>query len=98
MSVRQSGSDPDRARVREALADLIGERGYQNVSLAEVVERAGLEESDFLDLYEDLDACMLAIWQQVREEFIEFTLPTFFAAETWTEAMRSCAYRICSFM
>jgi AcrR family transcriptional regulator len=54
-------SASERARILRAAADLTTEKGYAEISVADVVERAGVTAETFARMFgDDLDECMLA--------------------------------------
>jgi len=91
-------ADPDSVRIRQALADLIDQRGYQELTVAMVVDRAGVATEDFRRHFIDLDACLLELWRAAREAFIAGTSPAFVAGADWQEGLRGMAWATCRFM
>lgn len=79
-------------RLREALLDLCAERGYEKLGLAEVLERAEVEEATFKTLYPDLDACFAAVLEEIYEEFFARANAAAAAQNSWRDRVRATAY------
>ncbi len=64
-SEQQPQLDPYRARIREALVELVAERGLDAVSLEMVADRAGLPRADVQRRYQTLERCFDDAWEQI---------------------------------
>jgi AcrR family transcriptional regulator len=53
-----------RARMLTAAVDVVGELGYQGMSVARVTSRAGVSRRTFYDLFEDREDCFLAVFEE----------------------------------
>jgi AcrR family transcriptional regulator len=85
-------------RLREALLDLCVERGYPNLSLDELLERAGVEEAAFHRHYADLDACFAAVLGEVYAEFFARAQQAVAGQSGWRDRMRATAYALLRFL
>ncbi len=88
----------DADRLREALLDLCVERGYPNLSLDELLERAGVEEAAFRRRYSDLDACFAAVLGEVYAEFFARAQQAVAGQSGWRDRMRATAYALLRFL
>jgi AcrR family transcriptional regulator len=57
---RERVTEIQRARILGAMVKESAERGAGNVTVAHVVERAGVSRRTFYELYSDREACFLA--------------------------------------
>jgi AcrR family transcriptional regulator len=94
-------SDPNTEEVRslrEALLDLCVERGYANLRLEDLLERAGVESAAFHRRYADLDACFAAVLGQIYAEFFERAQVAVAGQVGWRDRMRATAYALLRFL
>lgn len=91
------GSD-QAIRLREALLDLCAERGYANLELADLLQRAGVERADFERDYADLDACFAAILGQIYAEFFIHAQEAVAGQSGWRDRMRATAYALLRYL
>jgi AcrR family transcriptional regulator len=88
----------ERARLREALLDLCQERGYKNLKLEDLLERAGLDEAAFHVHYADLDACFSAVLGEIYGEFFAAAQEAVADEHGWRDRMRATAYALLRFL
>jgi AcrR family transcriptional regulator len=62
---------PTRRRLIEAVTGVAGDHGYSGLSVAQVIERAGVSRSTFYEHFADRDDCFLAALDQLGLELIE---------------------------
>lgn len=79
-------------RIREALLDLCTERGYKKLKLAQLLERAEVDEAAFKALYPDLDACFAAVLEEIYEEFFARASAAAAGQNSWRDRVRATAY------
>jgi AcrR family transcriptional regulator len=85
-------------RLREALLDLCVERGYPNLQLDELLERAGVEEAAFHRRHADLDACFAAVLGEIYAEFFARAQQAVAGQSGWRDRMRATAYALLRFL
>ena len=94
-----SNPDSDQSnRLREALLDLCAERGYANLELQGLLERAGVERAAFDREYADMDACFAAVLGQVYAEFFIRAQAAVEGQSGWRDRMRATAYALLRFL
>jgi AcrR family transcriptional regulator len=86
------------SRLREALLDLCLERGYANLQLEDLLDRADVDEAQFHRLYRDLDACFAAVLGQVYAEFFARAQEAVADETGWRDRMRATAYALLRFL
>ncbi|HEX4307792.1 MAG TPA: TetR/AcrR family transcriptional regulator [Solirubrobacterales bacterium] len=89
--------EPDR-RLREALLDLCVERGYAELRLEDVLERAGVDAADFRRRYADLDAYFTAVLGEAYAEFFKVAQEAVAGQTGWRDRMRATAYALLRFL
>lgn len=72
---REQVADSQRTRLMAALTELMGERGYAAVRLAELVTRAGVSKATFYEHFADKEQCMLAAYEQYLRALIAAIAP-----------------------
>jgi len=91
-------SREEESRLREALLDLCVERGYADLRLEDLLERAGMDSVDFRARYTDLDAYFNAVLAQVYAEFFELAQQAVAGETGWRDRMRATAYALLRFL
>jgi AcrR family transcriptional regulator len=92
-------TDDRDKRIREALLDLAGERGYEEVTVAGLVERAGVEAADFERLFPNgKESLCFAVFDDVAEAFQADVVETYESHESWRDSLRASAYAAVRFM
>jgi AcrR family transcriptional regulator len=91
-------SSDEAIRLREALLDLCVERGYANLELADLLERAGVEQADFEREYADLDACFAAVLGQIYAEFFTRAQEAVEGQSGWRDRMRATGYALLRYL
>ena len=91
-------SPAEALRLREALLDLCAERGYADLRLEDLLERAGVDRASFHRLYTDLDACFAAVLGEVYGEFFERAQEAVTGQTGWRDRVRATAYALLRFL
>ncbi len=74
-----------RRRILDAMVTEVGERGLRSVTIAGVSARAGVSRTTFYELFEDLDACVLAVLCQVASRSAALMSKAFAAEDSWQD-------------
>jgi AcrR family transcriptional regulator len=88
----------DERRLREALLDLCVERGYADLKLEDVLERAEVDPAGFRRLYGDLDSLFAAVLGQSYGDFFELAQAAVADQVGWRNRMRATAYALLRFL
>lgn len=88
----------ERERIAAALIDLSVERGFYDLGLAEVLERAGVGEGAFQRHFADLEDCFAQVYERQRDEFVAAVFAGFSSRELWREQMRAAAWAMLEFL
>jgi AcrR family transcriptional regulator len=68
---RETVRESQRARIIQSMIEVVAERGYQATRVADVVGRAGVARKTFYELFDDLEHCFLASYDQVSAQLFE---------------------------
>ena len=85
-------------RLREALLDLCAERGYPELELPVLLDRAGLDADVFYRHYADLDTCFASVLGAVYDEFFASAQEAVAQERGWRDRMRATAYALLRFL
>jgi AcrR family transcriptional regulator len=91
-------SADEESRLREALLDLCVERGYPDLTLDDLLDRARVDEAAFHSRYVDLDACFAAVLGQVYAEFFARAQEAVTGQVGWRDRMRATGYALLRFL
>ncbi len=95
---REGVVDIQRARMLHAMAELVSERGVANVSVAHVVERAGISRRTFYEIFSDREDCFLAAFDDAIERIAERVVPAYEQPGKWRERIRVSLIELLSFL
>ena len=96
---RGGGADVNyEDRLAEALLDLCFERGYRNLNLPALLERAALDEAAFHRRFDDLEDCFVSVLEELSGEFLVAVAAAAGSEEAWRAQIRAVAYRILRFL
>lgn len=86
--------DLQRARLLSAMLEVCAERGAANVTVADVVGRAGVSRRTFYELFSDCEDCLLAALDRALDTASERVLAAYGSSSLgrapWRERMRAC--------
>jgi len=60
-----------RERLIDAITELAGQHGYQNVTIAQISGRAGVSSATFYEQFADREECLLAAYRQASARTLE---------------------------
>ena len=81
-----------RARLRGAVIQAAGGKGYAGTSVAELIKLAGISRRAFYELYESKEACFLASWERLLGESAQHIV-TAYQGETDVISALRAAYQ-----
>jgi AcrR family transcriptional regulator len=84
--------DPVEDRLYEALVELVAEHGFSGLRLKPLLRRASVDRDDFEARYEDVEDCVLAIYESSVAVFLRGVLEAYDAEDHWRDGLRSAAY------
>lgn len=87
-----------RMRLLASMADVACERGAGDVSVALVVERAGVSRRTFYEIFDGQEECFLATFEEAVARAGEYVSRAHDPASEWAEAMRSALGALLRFL
>lgn len=88
-SQRRPVAEGKRARVIEAMVEVVGERGFAGTSVRHVVARAKVSTSTFYELFDGLEDCFAAVLDIGLERPVVLITQAFASEERWQDGMRA---------
>jgi AcrR family transcriptional regulator len=79
-------------RLAAATAELMAARGYEGLTIAAIVDRAGIDRAEFDRRFDDLQDCVLKTYWYFTEEFNARISAAYEAHEGWRDGFRAAAY------
>jgi AcrR family transcriptional regulator len=64
--------EANRRRALEAMTEVVGERGYPETTVRDVLERARMSRRTFYELFDNREHCFLAAYEQACREALPF--------------------------
>ncbi|HEY5193363.1 MAG TPA: TetR/AcrR family transcriptional regulator [Solirubrobacteraceae bacterium] len=77
-----------RARILAAMLEVSAERGAANVTVAHIVERAGVSRRTFYELYRDREECFLGAFDDAFARASRYVLDVYDPSAKWAERIR----------
>ncbi|HEX2071703.1 MAG TPA: TetR/AcrR family transcriptional regulator [Thermoleophilaceae bacterium] len=78
-----------RERVLAAMRELVAGRGYQDVSVAEVIRHAGVSRKTFYELWAGKEECFVEVYEREMERLLAPTLQAFEGKEPWADRLKT---------
>jgi len=95
---REHVTDIQRARILSAMVEVVCEREAASVSVAHVVERAGVSRRTFYEVFDDREDCFLAAFDEALLRVAGCVLPVYEAPLKWRERIRASLIEFLSFL
>ena len=89
--------DVQHARILGAVFDIAADRGASNMTVATIVERAGVSRRTFYEFFSDRDDCVLAAFGAGVSRVSERVLPAYQAENGWREKIRAALTALLGF-
>jgi AcrR family transcriptional regulator len=74
-----------RRRALAAMAEAVGERGYADITVRDVLIRARMSRRTFYELFDNREQCFLAAYDDAQADFLEQLGRTRLPDEPWPE-------------
>jgi AcrR family transcriptional regulator len=84
---REQAREMQRRRILDAMVGEVGDRGLRGATVAGVTARAGVSRSTFYDLFDDLEACILAVLSQVTSRSTALMSEVFRREARWQDGV-----------
>jgi len=97
-SVHNQVSGIQRTRLLTALAQVCAKHGAANVTVAHIVERAGVSRRTFYELFSDREDCFLAGLEEGLGRMASRVVPAYEQPGKWRERIRASLIELLSFL
>ncbi len=87
-----------RSRMLTAMVEVSCEHGASNVTVAQVVERAGVSRRTFYELFADREECLLAAFDDAIGRVSRHVLDAYVLDASWAERVRSALIALLEFL
>jgi AcrR family transcriptional regulator len=87
-----------RSRMLAAMVEVSCEHGASNVTVAHVVERAGVSRRTFYELFDDREECLLAAFDDAVGRASRYVLDAYVLDVSWAERIRSALAALLEFL
>ena len=88
-SPRTQVAEVQRVRILSAAARVVGELGYEGMSVARITAGAGISRRTFYDLYEHREDCFLDLFEEVTARAHRVAREAAAGHESWRERVRA---------
>lgn len=87
-----------RARILSAMSVVCVERGVANVTVADIVERAGVSRRTFYELFDDCESCLLQTLEAAASRITERVVAAYDPEAPWRERIRTSLGALLAFL
>ena len=93
-SPRTQVAEVQRVRILSAAARVVGELGYEGMSVARITAGAGISRRTFYDLYEHREDCFLDLFEEVVTRAHKVARDAAAGHESWRERIRAGLFEL----
>jgi AcrR family transcriptional regulator len=90
-------SNEQRRRIVDTVIGLVGEQGYQEMTITEISQRASVSLTTFYRHFATKQAAFLAAVDETERQIVEVTLPVYRRAPDWRHAVRDVIHAFFAF-
>jgi AcrR family transcriptional regulator len=87
-----------RERLLAATVAGVAELGYAGLTVAQVIDRAGVSRRTFYELFKDCDDCFLAAFDRGTEQLSALMLESYLEESSWHDGVRASLQTMLSFL
>lgn len=95
---REQLASIQRARMLAAMAQVCAEHGAPNVTVAHVVGRAGVSRRTFYEMFDDIQDCLYAAFEEAVEAAMRRVLDAYDPRAKWLDRIRASLVALLSFL
>lgn len=77
------------ARILAAMTEAVGESGFRDARVADVIARAGVSRKTFYEHFADKEDCFIAAYEAGLERLLTITREAFEAQDAWVDGLRA---------
>jgi AcrR family transcriptional regulator len=82
-------AESQRARILMAMTESVGQHGYHEARISDVIARAGVSRKTFYEQFEDKEECFIAAYEQGVSRLLTVTMEAFEAQDAWADRLRA---------
>jgi AcrR family transcriptional regulator len=86
---REQVAAVQRARLIAATVATVAEVGYAGLTVAQVIDRAGVSRRTFYELFKDTEDCFLATYEAGLQHVSTLVLDSYFEEPSWRDGIRA---------
>jgi len=87
-----------RARILAALVECVGERGYPETRVTDLIARSGVSRKTFYEHFADKEECFLAAYDEAVALLMGHVTAAYEAEEAWVDAIRAALRAFLDFL
>jgi AcrR family transcriptional regulator len=87
-----------RARMLAAMAEVVCEHGAANVTVAQVVQRAGVSRRTFYEIFADIDHCLVTAVEESQARAARRVVEVYDATAPWLDRIRTALAALLAFL
>lgn len=96
-AVRPPDAD-GRQRILYAVTDLVAARGYRDVKISDIAERAAVSLTTFYGYFDGKEEAFLATLADAQQRLLEATLPAYMSTDDWPRAIGAASRAFMAFL
>lgn len=86
---REHVEEVQRERLLSATVEVVAERGYAGLTVAQVIDRAGVSRRTFYELFKDCDDCFLATFEWGIAQLSSLVVESYLEESSWHNGVRA---------
>lgn len=87
-----------RQRLLQATVATVSEVGYAGMTVAQVIERAGISRRTFYELFKDCDDCFLATFEWGLQQLSSLVTEAYWEEQSWRDGVRAALQTTLGFL
>jgi AcrR family transcriptional regulator len=95
---REHVEEVQRERLLTATVETVGDVGYAGLTVAQVIDRAGVSRRTFYELFKDCDECFLATFEAGVEQLSDLVIESYLEESSWHDGVRAGLQTMLSFL
>jgi AcrR family transcriptional regulator len=95
---REQALEIQRARILDAMAQVVTERGYQRTSITSVVANARISRVAFYEVFDDIEGCFLALLRRIMRRSTGLITEAFEVEGSWPDRVLAGLIALLNFL
>jgi AcrR family transcriptional regulator len=98
VQTREHVEEVQRERLLSATVEVVAELGYAGLTVAQVIDRAGVSRRTFYELFKDCDDCFLATFQSGVTQMSSLVSESYLEEPSWHDGVRAGLQTLLGFL